>query len=121
MSDVFNYLYKSDPLLKLVECGVQDGQFYRLYSDGYCLQGASRTGGANCFPTGTQITFLKPYKDTNYGIIGYGFIIASYGECAATNVKTTGFTMTQIGGRTAQTQSWLTVGWCDMSEYSYNT
>lgn len=112
--NVFEYLYKPDPLLKLVECGISsDGQFYRLYSDGYCIQGASRSG-ANCFPAGTQITLLKPYKNISYTIVGYGFYIASRGQCGPTNIQTTGFTMTQIGGNLSETQSWMTIGWCEV-------
>ena len=43
----------------VVETYVNGSSWYRVYSDGWCEQG----GYANA---GTTVTFLKPFKDTNY-------------------------------------------------------
>lgn len=38
--------------------------WYRVYADGWCEQ------GGRCSATGQTVTFLKPYKNTNYTITG---------------------------------------------------
>lgn len=49
----------------LVESYTNDTSGYRLYSDGYCEQwGYSNTDSNNL----RTVTFLKPYKDTNYTV-----------------------------------------------------
>ena len=39
-----------------------DGNWYRIYPDGWCEQGGTRVAKA----TWETITFLKPFKDTKY-------------------------------------------------------
>lgn len=43
----------------------EDGNFYRIYSDGWCEQG----GIATSSEIDTSINFLKPFKDTNYNLL----------------------------------------------------
>lgn len=45
----------------------EDGDWYRLYSDGWLEQGGSigMTSG------GTSKTLLKPYKDENFTLVGF--------------------------------------------------
>lgn len=50
--------------VRLVESYTNETGGYRLYSDGYCEQWGDTTGVAT-----TSITFLKPYKDTNYTVL----------------------------------------------------
>jgi hypothetical protein len=48
--------------------------WYRVYADGWCEQG----GIMNGIDTGTSLTLIKPYKDTNYG----GFVQQAVGTHA---------------------------------------
>lgn len=64
---------------------------YRVYSDGYCEQWDDNTGIAL-----TSITFLKPYKDTNYTVLassGYPNNNAAYNSFLPHNKTTTGFSV----------------------------
>lgn len=51
-------------LITVVETYQNGTSWYRVYSDGWCEQ-----GGANNSTTAVTVTFLKPYKDTNYCIL----------------------------------------------------
>ena len=56
-----------------------DGQsWYRIYNDGWCMQGGafSSVAGAN-----QVFTFLKPFKDTNYQMFATNFQTTDAGIC----------------------------------------
>lgn len=76
--------------------------WYRKYKSGWLEQGGT-TDTAN-----KTITFLKPFADTNYTLIGPGFYIANYGAQIVTKA-TTGFTTTSDTNLTA-TRYWEAKG-----------
>lgn len=49
----------------VIESYVNGTSWYRVYNDGWCEQ-----GGANTSDTNIVITLLKPYRDTNYSVLG---------------------------------------------------
>lgn len=74
----------------------EDGNWYRVYSDGWVEQ-----GGQNSISTSTTVTtFLKPFADTNYSL---SIINKSAGYSFYTAKTTTSFT--------ADTSSKATVDW----------
>lgn len=48
----------------IIEAYNSGTNWYRVYADGWCEQ------GGRCSATGQTVTFLKPYKNTNYTITG---------------------------------------------------
>ncbi len=84
-------LSPSSKVVQLVDSYVDGKSGYRLYSDGYCEQWDDNTGTAL-----TSITFLKPYKDTNYTVLassGYPNNNAVYNSFLPHNKTTTGFSV----------------------------
>lgn len=84
--------------------------WYRVYSDGWCEQG----GVANATYTGTVVTLLKPYRDTNYK----GLAINNGGNTSATiNTAFTARSTTQItlasGFTAAASTIWRTWGYIE--------
>lgn len=53
----------------LTETYANGTSWYRVYSDGWCEQGSTSSGSSGG-GTNITVTFLKPYKDTNYTIVG---------------------------------------------------
>lgn len=53
----------------LTESYVNGTSWYRVYSDGWCEQGGWVNSGVSSVNSGVVVTFLKPYKDTNYTIV----------------------------------------------------
>lgn len=73
-TDLNNKVSKSD-LLEVqcvVETYVNGTSWYRVYSDRWCEQGGKIPFTATGGWTAGNITFLKPFKDTNYYINGRG-------------------------------------------------
>ena len=70
----------------VVECYKNGGNWYRLWSDGWIEQGYSIAGST------ASLTFLKPFKDTNYSIAGTPVTYSSYGvqSVSITSKTTTG-------------------------------
>lgn len=70
----------------VVECYKNGGSWYRIWSDGWIEQGYS-IGGSTA-----SLTFLKPFKDTNYSIAGTSVTYSSYGvqSVSITSKTTTG-------------------------------
>lgn len=84
-------LSPSSKVVQLVESHVDGKSGYRLYSDGYCEQWDDNTGTAL-----SSITFLKPYKDTNYTVLassGYPNNNAVYNSFLPHQKTTTGFSV----------------------------
>ena len=84
-------LSPSSKVVQLVESHIDGKSGYRLYSDGYCEQWDDNTGTAL-----SSITFLKPYKDTNYTVLassGYPDNKAVYNSFLPHNKTTTGFSV----------------------------
>lgn len=84
-------LSPSSKVVQLVESYISGKSGYRVYSDGYCEQWDDNTGTAL-----TSITFLKPYKDTNYTVLassGYPNNNAVYNSFLPHNKTTTGFSV----------------------------
>lgn len=52
----------------LVSSGSSGGDWYRIYSDGWCEQGQFIDVGTDSYQKGKQVLLLKPYKDTKYSI-----------------------------------------------------
>ena len=71
-----------------------DGSWYRKYKSGWLEQGGTID------TVNKTITFLKPFADTNYTLIGPGFYIANAGNQSVTKT-TAGFTTTSIANLTA--------------------
>ena len=63
----------------IVETYVNGTSWYRVYSDGWCEQGANnQTSDTN---GGYTVTFLKPFKNTNYNVTGMTVDIAGGVQC----------------------------------------
>lgn len=93
--------------VRLVESYVDETGGYRLYSGGYCEQWGDSTGVAT-----TSITFLKPYKDTNYTVLatsGYPDDLPVYNSFLPHNKTTTGFSINWTG--TVRTNMWRAFGY----------
>lgn len=93
--------------VRLVESHTDETGGYRLYSGGYCEQWGDSTGVAT-----TSITFLKPYKDTNYTILatsGYPDNLSVYNSFLPYNKTTTGFSINWTG--TVRTNMWRAFGY----------
>lgn len=100
-------LSPSSKVIQLVESHIDGKSGYRLYSDGYCEQWDDNTGIAV-----TSITFLKPYKDTNYTVLassGYPDDLAVYNSFLPHNKTTTGFSINWSG--TVRTNMWRAFGY----------
>lgn len=87
----------------LVKKEVNGNDWYNLYSDGWLEQGGTID------TLNKTITFLKPFADTNYTLIGPGFYIANAGSQDVTKT-TTGFTTGSIANLTAS-KYWGAVGY----------
>lgn len=75
----------------IVETYVNGTSWYRVYSDGWCEQGANnQTSDTN---GGYTVTFLKPFKNTNYNVTGMTVDCAGGTQC----VKYTAKSATSIG------------------------
>lgn len=75
----------------ITETYVNGTSWYRVYSDGWCEQGANnQTSDTN---GGYTVTFLKPFKNTNYNVTGMtddnggGTQCVKYREKFATSIK----------------------------------
>lgn len=93
--------------VRLVESYVNGKSGYRVYSDGYCEQWDDNTG----VPV-QSITFLKPYKDTNYTVLassGYPDDLPIYNSFLPHNKTTTGFSINWSG--TVRTNMWRAFGY----------
>ena len=88
----------------VVECYQNGSSWYRVWSDGWIEQGYS-IGGASA-----SITFLKPFKDTNYSIAGSPVTYSSYG---VQSVSITSKTTTEISwvGTNYSSASWYFCGY----------
>ena len=63
----------------IVETYVNGTSWYRVYSDGWCEQGANnQTSDTN---GGYTVTFLKPFKNTNYNVTGMTVDCAGGTQC----------------------------------------
>lgn len=93
--------------VRLVESYQNGASGYRLYSDGYCEQWDDNTG------TPVQsITFLKPYKDTNYTVLAtssYPDNLPIYNSFLPYNKTTTGFSINWEG--TVRNNMWRAFGY----------
>lgn len=82
--------------------------WYRVYSDGWCEQGGSSTSAT--YTTNKTVTFLKPYTDADYQLMGVGFYIDSIGAQNITSKTATGFVLSSAT-RTAGTCWWMACGY----------
>lgn len=74
----------------IVETYHNGTSWYRVWSDGWCEQGGRLTG--------TSVTFLKPFIDTNYSFSGVSINSNSGGAAnTITNMTTTGLTYYTYG------------------------
>ena len=63
----------------IVETYVNGTSWYRVYSDGWCEQGANNQTSDTI--GGYTVTFLKPFKNTNYNVTGMTVDIAGGVQC----------------------------------------
>ena len=82
--------------------------WYRLYKSGWIEQGGPNN------TINTTITFPKEMADTNYTIIGPGFVIANYGRSAVITKTTIGFT-TDSSANNSGTDYWEVKGFAAQS------
>lgn len=72
-----------------------NGNWYRVYSDGWCEQGGY-------VATGGSVTYLKPYLDTSYTLLATGATTSSngtqYRQIMPNAYTSTGFTGTTSAG-----------------------
>ena len=85
----------NDRVVCCVENYINGTSWYRVYSDNWCEQGGAFSG--------TSITFIKPFINTNYSFTGVSVNTSQNGAAnTITNIKTTGityYTMSNSGGR----------------------
>ena len=89
-----------------------DGDWYRIWNDGWLEQGYSRVGST------ATITFLKSFKNTSYTISGIPMIYSSYGVQAVsiTSKTKTGITW---AGTNYSSSSWYVCGIGDVPTIKY--
>ena len=93
--------------IRLVESYENGKSGYRVYSDGYCEQWDDNTGVSV-----QSITFLKPYKDTNYTVLassGYPDDLPIYNSFLPHDKTTTGFSINW--DVTVRTNMWRAFGY----------
>lgn len=93
--------------VRLVESYTNGKSGYRVYSDGYCEQWDDNTG----VPV-ESITFLKPYKDTNYTVLassGYPDNLEVYNSFMPHEKTPTGFSINWTN--TLRYNMWRTFGY----------
>ena len=56
---------KQDKCIHIIDTYVNGTSWYRVWSDGWCEQGGRQSINNN----GVTVTYLKPFKDTNYSIV----------------------------------------------------
>ena len=77
-----------------------DGNWYRVYPDGWCEQGGKYTGASSC-----SVNLLKVFSSTNYSIV-------ISGTAKFTSKTTTSFVMdTNAGYSTKYNGSWEARGY----------
>ena len=83
----------------VVETYSNGTDWYRVYSDGWCIQG----GRGNTANSTTTITLFKEYKDTNYTVAAGNNTSAAYASPCACNILNT----KQIQLRSSGTIQWM--------------
>lgn len=53
---------------RVVETYKNGSSWYRIWSDGWCEQGGAVDSGVGAVNSGTSVTYLKAFADTNYAI-----------------------------------------------------
>lgn len=97
----------------VVENYKSGNNWYRVWSDGWIEQGGKTTNTSGA----QNITFLKPFSDTNYFVCknmncSYGTAVAAPSQYSCYNISTTGFTTTNIGSGYSQSPSqWYACGY----------
>ena len=96
----------------IVETYVNGTSWYRVYSDGWCEQGANnQTSDTN---GGYTVTFLKPFKDTNYNVTGMTVDIADGTQCVkyyAKSATSIGFLTTNNTQYSSMQFNWQACGY----------
>ena len=89
----------------IVETYINGTSWYRVWSDGYCMQGG-KTSGEN---RGYLVTLLKPYKDTNYTVVASGHHSdnTDKGWNYTHTLTATSFKMVQVAGG----NDWIACGY----------
>ena len=99
---------KQDKCIHIIDTYVNGTSGYRIWSDGYCEQWGRMSG--------TSVTYLKQFKDTNYNLImGYRDYnsIGAYGTNYSWTSSTTGFTK----GNAGTPIEWKACGYLANGEY----
>lgn len=103
----------------VIETYVNGTSGYRIWSDGYCEQWGNIPFTATGGWTAGTITFLKPFKDTNYYINGRGNWSDRQSSGFGLNSKTTtNFNVTvAINTLTSENGAWIACGYLAEGEY----
>lgn len=93
----------------LSESYVNGTSWYRVYSDGWCVQGGYNAGTSNP----SSVVFLKPFIDANYSLVGQSLNIGDYYFVLRSNKTSTGFTASVRGSNSTTTgaYSWEACGY----------
>ena len=104
-NQVANKAYVDSKLGKayITETYTNGASWYRVWSDGFCEQGGTID---TCNKT---ITFLKPFKDTNYTLVGVAFVIGDIGRQSVTKYVNKFVTGSEM--RASGTSSWYACGY----------
>ena len=88
----------------VIECYKNEGSWYRIWSDGWIEQGYSVAGST------ASLTFLKPFKNTNYSVTSTPVTYSSYGiqSVSITSKKATGINW---AGTNYSSTSWYFCGY----------
>ena len=90
----------------VVENQFSGTQFCRTYSDGWLEQGSSSTSEITQNRT---VSYIKPFRDTNYTLAGVGFVIALSGRQTVT--KNTASFSTGSDAQNSGTYGWFACGY----------
>ena len=96
----------------VVETYSNGTDWYRVYSDGWCIQGSCNKLPQTGNWASTTVTLIKAYKDTNYNIITLGnWSDAGASSCVVTAKTTNSFTVTYAANNTTQLGVWQCTGY----------
>lgn len=67
---------------RVVETYKNGASWYRIWSDGWCEQGGEVDSGVGAVKSGTSVTYLKAFTDTNYAIA----FLSSHNDTSNNNI-----------------------------------
>lgn len=97
----------------VVETYSNGTDWYRVYSDGWCIQGSCNKLPQTGTWASTTVALLKAYKDINYNIIALGnwSNTPTSSSCVITAKTTNSFTVTYAADNPTQSGVWQCTGY----------